>query len=281
MTGSPDAHQTARASSADLDGRVALVTGAAGDIGRAVAVRSAQAGCRVVLADLAGTSDGLDATAAACRDAGGGPEPITTTFDVTDEAGVEAAIADLADQAVVADLVFNNAGYQGAFANTVDYGLDDFRRVQEINVVGAFIVLRACARRLVERQLPGSIVNTASMAFGGAPNMVAYSASKAAVIGMTKAAAKDLAPHRVRVNSLSPAFIGPGVMWDRQVELQASAPSQYYANDPALVAEQMIGQVPLRRYGSLDEVADAALFLLSDASSYITAFNLEVAGGAG
>ncbi len=91
--------------------------------------------------------------------------------------------------------------------------------------------------------------------------MAAYSASKAAVIALTKTAAKDLAHHSIRVNSVSPAFIGPGVMWDRQVELQAATPSQYFSDQPDEVAAQMINSVPLRRYGSLDEVAAAVLFL--------------------
>ena len=97
----------------------------------------------------------------------------------------------------------------------------------------------------------GAVVNVASMAgVSGAPNMPAYAASKAAVIGLTKAAAKDLAPHGIRVNAVSPAFVGPGRMWETQVARQAAAGSQYYATDPDEVAAQMIGMVPMRRYGS-------------------------------
>ena len=110
--------------------------------------------------------------------------------------------------------------------------------------------------------------------------MVAYSASKAAVIALTKTAAKDLAAHSIRVNSISPAFIGPGQMWDRQVQLQADVPSQYFDHDPEIVAKQMIESVPMRRYGTLDEVASVVCFLLSDDASYITAFDVEVSGGA-
>jgi NAD(P)-dependent dehydrogenase (short-subunit alcohol dehydrogenase family) len=126
----------------------------------------------------------------------------------------------------------------------------------------------------------GSIVNIASMAgVSGAPNMPAYSASKAAVVGLTKATAKDLAPHGIRVNAVSPAFIGPGRMWETQVAQQAAAGSQYYAADPDAVAAQMIGMVPLRRYGSVHEVAKVVAFLLSDDASYVTGANLEVSGG--
>lgn len=257
--------------------RTVLITGAAGDIGQATAVRLASAGARTVLTDLAG---GLDISAQRCREANPSIEPITLNFDVTDEAQVIDAFSELADQGITADLLFNNAGLQGAFENTAEYEVDDFQRILDINVVGAFRVLKHFVGALVPTGREGAVVNTASMAKGGAPNMVAYSASKAAVVAMTKSAAKDLAHHSIRVNSISPAFIGPGAMWDRQVELQANAPSQYFADDPEVVAQQMISSVPLRRYGSLDEVASVVHFLLSDDASYITAFDIEVSGGA-
>jgi len=141
-------------------------------------------------------------------------------------------------------------------------------------------VLAAVGRAMIEGGAGGSVVNIASMAgVSGAPNMPAYSASKAAVIGLTKAAAKDLAPNGIRVNAVSPAFVGPGRMWDAQVERQAAAGSQYYATDPDEVAAQMIDMVPMRRYGSADEVATVVAFLLSDDSSYVTGVNVEVSGG--
>lgn len=265
------------ASKLPFAGRTALVTGAAGNIGRATAVRLARAGAHVVLADI---SDGVETTAAMCSEANAMATPATTVFDVTHETDVQRAFDDLAAQGIVVDLLFNNAGYQGSFSNIVDYDTADFRRVLEINVTGVFIVLKCFARALISAGRPGAAVNSASMAHGGAPNMAAYSASKAAVIALTKTAAKDLAHKSIRVNSISPAFIGPGEMWDRQVKLQADTPSQYFANQPDEVAAQMISSVPLRRYGSLDEVAAAVQFLLSDDASYITAFDIEVSGGA-
>ena len=261
-------------------GRTAVVTGAGGDIGRAASQRLAAGGARLVLTDLEVAADGLTTTAELCRQHGVDEEPTITYCDVTNEADVEATFADLQKVGIVADLLFNNAGYQGHFTNTADYDIDDFRRVMDINVSGIFIVLRNFARRLIGTGQPGVIVNTASMAHGGAPNMVAYSASKAAVVALTKSAAKDLAPSNIRVNCISPAFIGPGAMWDRQVELQANTPSQYFSDDPEEVEKQMIGAVPMRRYGSLDEVAASVQFLLSEESSYITAFNIEISGGA-
>ena len=259
-------------------GRTALVTGAGGDIGHSIAVRLASGGARVVLADIGET---VDATAAECATANPAVDPLIVRFDVTREADVRRSFDDLAASGVVADLLVNNAGYQGTFENVADYDVTDFRRVLDINVTGVFVVLRSFARTLAGTGRSGAIVNTASMAQHGVPNMAAYSASKAAVVALTKTAAKDLAPQAIRVNSVSPAFIGPGAMWDNQVAMQARTPSQYFSDDPGDVAAQMLASVPLRRYGSLDEVAAAVQFLLSDDASYITGVDLEVSGGVG
>jgi NAD(P)-dependent dehydrogenase (short-subunit alcohol dehydrogenase family) len=98
-------------------------------------------------------------------------------------------------------------------------------------------------------------------------------------MSLTRAASKDLAPLGIRVNAISPCFIGPGRMWDRQTTLQAQAASQYYSTDPAEVEREMIGAVPMRRMGSLDEVAATVVWLLSEESSYLTGQNLVVSGG--
>ena len=192
---------------------------------------------------------------------------------MTDEGAVAAAVERLG---VLGGLV-NNAGYQGVFTSIERYPLADARRVFEVNLLGVMNVLAAAARAMTGG---AAVVNVASMAgVSGAPNMPAYSASKAGVIGLTKSAAKDLAPKGIRVNAVSPAFIGPGRMWETQVAQQAAAGSQYYAADPEAVAEQMIGMVPLRRHGSLHEVATVVAFLLSADASYVTGVNIEVSGG--
>jgi NAD(P)-dependent dehydrogenase (short-subunit alcohol dehydrogenase family) len=251
-----------------------LVTGAAGDIGTAIACVLARRGQSLVLADHPDAGASLADTVELCRRVGARAEGVT--FDVTDTSATVAAVAELGP---LGGLV-NNAGYQGVFTSIEDYPLEDARRVVEVNVLGLMTVLAAVGRAMIARRGGGSIVNIASMAgVSGAPNMPAYSASKAAVIGLSKAAAKDLAPAGIRVNAVSPGFVGPGRMWETQVALQAASDTQYYATDPATVAAQMIGMVPMRRYGSAEEVATAVAFLLSDDASYVTGVNLEVSGG--
>lgn len=264
---------------ARLAGRVALVTGAAGDIGRAIALRLAYDGALVLATDLERAKDGLGSTVEGCEAAGGVVRSVT--LDVTDEAAVDAAVTAIIDEFGPPDAVVTSAGYQGAFEHTARYPIDDLRTVLDVNVVGTFTVVRSCSAALMAAGKPGAMVLLSSMAgVSGAPNMPAYAASKAAVLGLARSAAKDLAAEGIRVNAISPAFIGPGAMWDRQVALQAAADSRYYADTPEEVAAQMIGQVPLGRYGSVDEVASVTAFLLSDDASYVTGTNTEISGGA-
>lgn len=257
-------------------GEVAMVTGGGGDIGLATARRLAQQGARVVLLDVDQAK--LDAAVTRLREEG----PATVSgrvCDVTDAAAVDAVVGEVADELGPVRLLFNNAGYQGAFAQIHTYPADDFARVMAINVTGAFHVLRAASAQMVAGG-GGAIVNTASVAgMRGTPNMAAYATSKAAIIGLTQTAAKDLAPFGIRVNAISPAYMGPGYMWTRQVELQAAAGSRYFASDPDEVSQAMIDSVPMRRYGSIEEIPRVVTFLLSDDASYVTGANIPISGG--
>ncbi len=259
----------------DFKGTTLLVTGGAGDIGRAVAVRCATDRASIALVDLDDAK--LASVVEELHEAGYDVEGYAC--DVTDAEQVSATVAAAEARFGRIHHLFNNAGYQGAFAPTADYPADDFRKVIDVNVVGVFNVLRAVARHMREAG-GGAIVNTASYAgVIGPPNMLAYAASKFAVVGITKTAARDLAPHGIRVNAVSPSLIGPGFMWTRQTELQAAAGSQYFDSDPKVVERQMIDSVPMRRLGSLEEVANSVAMLLSDEASYVTGVNLEVTGG--
>lgn len=252
-----------------------LITGGAGDIGKATAHRFAQGGADIVLLDI--NKDKLDEAAEELREYKASVHAFCC--DVTESDTVEQTFDNALERAGRINYIFNNAGFQGAFAPTDRYPEEDFRKVIDINVLGVFNVLKVSAQHLKQQQ-GGAIVNMASYAgVVGPPNMLAYAASKFAVIGMTQTAAKDLAPAHIRVNSLSPALIGPGMMWTRQTQLQANAGSQYFSADPKQVEQQMLASVPMRRLGTLSEVANGVAFLMSDEASYITGFNLEITGG--
>lgn len=257
-----------------FEGKTILITGGAGDIGRVTARRFASDRANIVLLDLNAAKMAEVAQELAHYNV----SVVTFGCDVTSSDDVNKAFTGAVEQFGRIDYVFNNAGYQGLFTTTDEYPADDFQKVIDINVVGVFHVLKAAAQQM--RESGGAIANTASYAgVVGPPNMLAYAASKFAVIGMTQTAAKDLAPYGIRVNAVSPALIGPGMMWTRQTELQAAVGSQYFSSNPKQVEQQMIDSVPMRRLGSLEEVANGVAFLMSDEASYITGFNLEITGG--
>ncbi len=258
---------------------IAFVTGAAGDIGRAAAVVLAERGWAIAATDHPSAGDALAGAVDAC--AAVGTSVWSATFDVTDGDSVTEVVRRCGDEFGVPRSLFNNAGVQGSFERVDRYPMAEARAIIDTNVFGVFAVLSAVSGAMIAAGEGGSVVCTASMAgVSGAPNMPVYSASKAAVVGLVKSAAKDLAPFGIRVNAVSPAFIGPGRMWDNQVERQARSGSQYYSPDPATTAEQMISSIPMRRVGSLDEVARVVAFLLSEEASYITGSNLDIGGGA-
>mmetsp|Transcript_35954 Transcript_35954/g.31720 ORF Transcript_35954/g.31720 Transcript_35954/m.31720 type:complete len:308 (+) Transcript_35954:57-980(+) len=260
-------------------GKTIIVTGGGGVFGSNCAKRFASEGANVALFDIndeAGNKVAEDLTKKY--------SDVKVKFysvNITKEDVVNKAVEEVAKEFGRVDLLFNNAGYQGDFTKLPDYSVSDFRKVMEINVTGTFIVLKAVANQMIKQEPQGgAIVQTASMAaHSGPPNMVAYGSSKAAVHHMTRIAAKDLAPYNIRVNGVSPAFIGPGFMWGRQIELQAKAGSVYYDKDPNVVKTQMIGATPLKRYGSVDEVIGPVAFLLSDDASYLTGVDIQITGG--
>ena len=202
-----------------FEGKTIVITGGGGTFGRVGARYFAEQGAKVVLVDV--NQAALDSVA---NDVNG----ITTcACDVRNAEQVQAVV----DAAGPIDLLWNNAGYRGAMKPLLEYPADDVQLVMDINVVGAFRVLQACAKNMAKNG-GGAIVQTGSVAgLRGTPTMGAYVASKAAIHGLTMTAAKDLAPHQIRVNTVMPALIGPeeGYMCDaaslQRVDGAEGAPS--------------------------------------------------------
>ncbi|HSE05173.1 MAG TPA: glucose 1-dehydrogenase [Methylomirabilota bacterium] len=252
-----------------FDGKVVLITGAAGGIGRAAAVRFAAEGARLGLVDI--SPDGLREARAAVEKAGG--TALAVEADVTRAADVARYAAAVAERFGGIDCFFNNAGILGAVRPLVDYPEDAFDRVLAVNVKGVWLGMKTVAPLLRARG-GGVIVNTASIAGlrGSRANLVAYIASKHAVVGLTRTAALELAPDRIRVNAVCPSPIETDMV--RLLE-EGNNPA-----NPAAVHERMAAAIPLRRYGTPDEVAALVTFLCSADAAYLTGGIYPVDGGA-
>ena len=251
-----------------FEGKAVLVTGAAGGIGRAAAVRFASEGARVGLVDV--SRDGLRETLAAVEKAGG--SGVTVEADVTRSDDVARYATTIAERLGGLDCFFNNAGILGAVRRLVDYPEETFDRVLAVNVKGVWLGLKTVAPLLSARG-GGAIVNTASIAgLRGSRNLVAYTASKHAVVGLTRTAALELAPDHIRVNAVCPSPIETAMV--KQLEAEANP-----AN-PAAFHERMAGTIPLRRYGEPAEVAALVAFLCSADAQYLTGGIYTVDGGA-
>ncbi len=246
-----------RTPSMRLDGRRAIVTGAGRGIGLAACAALAQAGAHITL--VARSAGEIGEAADAIRADGGSAD--TIALDVNDIAAVRDAIGGREPY----DILVNNAGMNrpGPF---IDVKVEDYDTVTGLNVRAAFFVAQAVARRMVETQRTGSIINLSSqLGHVGAAGRTIYCATKFAIEGFTKAAALDLAPHGIRVNSLCPTFI----------ETPMTAP---FLADPAFKAS-VLGKIKLGRLGQVEDLMGAILYLASDASSLVTGSALIVDGG--
>lgn len=252
-----------------FEGKVAIVTGAAGGLGRATAARLASEGAKLVLVDLA-ESD-LEESAAAVERAGG--ESLVVRADVTKAADVRGYVAEATKRFGGVDAFFNNAGILGPTADLLDYPEDAFDRVLAVNAKGVWLGMREVAPAMRARG-GGAIVNTASVAgLAGTPTLFAYGASKHAVVGMTKSAAVTLAKDGIRVNAICPSLIDTP-MAD---ELARGA----NPDDPEAVKRRSAQVNPLGRLGRPEDIASLVSYLLSDDASFISAAIYRIDGGSG
>jgi 3-oxoacyl-[acyl-carrier protein] reductase len=244
----------------DLTGRSALVTGAAGGIGSAVAQALANAGAAVLVTDL----DKDAASAVAERISANGGKADSAALDVSDRASADAAVAQAAALADgVLNILINNAGIT-APAMFADISEDNFRRLIDVHVLGAFHCSQA-ALPFLPSDGTGRIINvTSSAGITGTLGQVNYSAAKAGIIGLTKSLARELARKNILVNALAPLAATPMTETIRTNEKFAAT---------------MLARIPLRRWADPDEIAGAFVFFASDAASYITGQVLPVDGG--
>jgi 3-oxoacyl-[acyl-carrier protein] reductase len=221
----------------DFAGRTAIVTGGAQGIGAAIARRLRESGAKVVVWDLDGTPK----------------------VDVTDAASIKEALARI-DRI---DVLVNNAGIAGKNTPTVDYPIEEWERVLRVNLTSQFLCCRAVAPRMVEARY-GRIVNIASVAGKeGNPNAVAYSASKAGVISLTKSLGKELAQTGVLVNCVTPAAAKTAI-FDQMTKAHI---------------DYMLAKIPMARFVEVDEIAALACWLASEDCSFSTGAVFDISGG--
>lgn len=254
------------AGTSELKGTVAVVTGAAQGIGRATAAMLARAGADIVALDLAGS----DWSALGHEVAVSGQAFLPIAGDVADESSWSALAAEVRAKFGRIDVLFNNAGVSGPSAPIWDYPVDAFDTVMRINCRGVFLGMK-CAVDLMQGG-SGSIINMSSVSgLGGGRSLLAYNASKHAVIGMTKVGAVELAERGIRVNAICPAMTDTAMMQNLEIGKNAT--------QIAALRGHFTAMIPLARYADPDEIAAVVVFLASAAASFITGAAIPVDGG--
>jgi NAD(P)-dependent dehydrogenase (short-subunit alcohol dehydrogenase family) len=249
----------------DLTGRTAVVTGGNGGIGLGMAQALLASGASVAIwgSNPEKTANAKATLAAEAPDAS---RVFAFVADVGDEAQVESAFAASVAALGHVDACFANAGVSSKGTLMVDMSLEEFRRVQRVNVEGVFLTFRTAARHMAERGQGGVLVATASTAaIEGAARNSHYGASKGAVTSFVRALAVELARHRIRVNSILPGWIVTD-MTERSV------------NNPKF-ADAVLPRIPARRWGQIDDFGGIAVYLASDASAYHTGEQFVIDGG--
>ncbi len=248
-----------------FEGRTALVTGGAAGIGRATAQAFAARGANVVIGDV--NAEGAEETAQLIADAGG--QAFFHKTDVTDSQVVASLVNSAVERYGSLDFAFNNAGIEGDLAPVQEYSEEMWARVLNINLTSVFLCMKHEIPQML-RQGRGAIVNTASiLGLVGFATTPAYTASKHGVVGLTKVAALECAQQGIRVNAVCPGWIETPMVMERGVRA-GSDPEMY---------EQLKAAHPVGRLGRAEEIAEAAVWLCSDAASFVTGQAIPVEGG--
>ncbi len=251
----------------EFQGKVALITGGGGGIGRAASVGFAKRGAKVVVVDRDGAA--AEATAGIIRQQGG--DAIAVVADVTKSDDVKAYVKATIEKFGRIDCFFNNAGIEGKLVPTAELDEADFDAVIGVNVKGVFLGLRYVLPEMI-RQGAGAIVNTASVAgLVATPGMPAYVASKHAVIGLTKATAGEVARQGIRVNAVCPGPVDTRMIHSLEAMLNP--------DDPGAIGARYQAAQPTGRYTTPEEIANMVLFLCSDLASNTTGGQFVVDGG--
>ncbi|AZL59535.1 SDR family oxidoreductase [Tabrizicola piscis] len=249
-----------------MTGKTVLITGAAGALGLATAKLLASRGASIAALDKVGTDFGeLQSVVADPK------RLLELEADVTDEAAFAAAVQTTVTTFGTIDVFFNNAGIEGPVAPIPDFPTDGFRRVMEVNVTGIFLGLKLVIPVMAVAG-HGSIINSSSVAgLTGSSGLCAYVASKHAVLGLTRAAAVEWGAKGIRVNCINPGPI--------ESRMMASIEEGARPGEAATVHAGFAATIPMRRYGSPDEVAGLVAFLASDDAGYINGGAYTVDGG--